>query len=89
MGLKCGLLAEAAADLYIHTSSKSYRWDSCAPEAVLRAAGGLLTDLGGTPYTYDGSELQNHRGLLACNAAAFPHVQPVVASFAREAGILR
>ncbi|MBZ4421966.1 3'(2'),5'-bisphosphate nucleotidase CysQ [Myxococcus sp. RHSTA-1-4] len=89
VGLKCGLLAEATADVYIHTSGKSYRWDNCAPEAVLRAAGGILTDLGGTPYSYDGSELQNHRGLLACNAAAFPQVQPVVAQFAREAGILR
>jgi 3'(2'), 5'-bisphosphate nucleotidase len=88
VGLKCGLLAEATADIYIHTSGKSYRWDNCAPEAVLRSAGGILTDLGGTPYSYDGSELQNHRGLLACNAAAFPHVQPVVARFAREAGIL-
>jgi 3'(2'), 5'-bisphosphate nucleotidase len=88
VGLKCGLLAEAAADIYIHTSGKSYRWDNCAPEAVLRSAGGILTDLGGTPYSYDGSELQNHRGLLACNAAAFPHVQPVVARFALEAGIL-
>ncbi|MFP2907304.1 3'(2'),5'-bisphosphate nucleotidase CysQ [Pyxidicoccus sp. 3LFB2] len=89
VGLKCGLLAEAAADLYIHTSNKSYRWDNCAPEALLRAAGGILTDLGGTPYSYDGTELQNHRGLLSCNAAAFPHVQPVVARFAREAGIIR
>ena len=89
VGLKCGLLAESVADLYIHTSSKSYRWDNCAPEAVLRAAGGILTDLGGTPYSYDGSELQNHRGLLACNAVAFPLVQPVVEKFAREAGIVR
>jgi 3'(2'), 5'-bisphosphate nucleotidase len=89
VGLKCGLLAESVADLYIHTSGKSYRWDNCAPEAVLRAAGGILTDLGGTPYSYDGAELQNHRGLLACNAVAFPLVQPVVAQFAREAGILR
>lgn len=89
VGLKCGLLAEATADLYIHTSNKSFRWDNCAPEAVLRSAGGILTDLGGTPYRYDGSELQNHRGLLGCNAAAFPRVQPVVAQFAREAGILK
>ena len=89
VGLKCGLLAEAAADLYLHVSDKSYRWDNCAPEAVLRAAGGILTDLGGAPYSYDGAELQNRRGLLACNAAAFDRVAPVVAEFAREAGILR
>ena len=47
VGVKCGLLAEGAADLYIHTSPKSSRWDTCAPEAVLVAAGGRLTDLWG------------------------------------------
>ncbi|AKF80688.1 3'-5'-bisphosphate nucleotidase [Myxococcus fulvus 124B02] len=88
VGIKCGLLAESIADLYLHVSSKSYRWDNCAPEAVLRSAGGILTDLGGTPYRYNTAELQNVRGLLACNAAAFPHVQPVVTRFAREAGLL-
>ncbi|MCP3163970.1 3'(2'),5'-bisphosphate nucleotidase CysQ family protein [Myxococcus qinghaiensis] len=88
VGVKCGLLAESKADLYLHVSDKSYRWDNCAPEAVLRSAGGILTDLGGTPYRYDGSELQNLRGLLACNAAAFPKVQPVVTRFAREAKLI-
>lgn len=88
VGVKCGLLAESKADLYLHVSDKSYRWDNCAPEAVLRSAGGILTDLAGTPYRYDGGELQNLRGLLACNAAAFPKVQPVVTRFAREAKLI-
>ncbi|MCY1034073.1 3'(2'),5'-bisphosphate nucleotidase CysQ [Corallococcus sp. BB11-1] len=89
VGLKCGLLAEARCDLYVHASDKSYRWDNCAPEAVLRSAGGVLTDLAGVPYRYDGSELQNRRGLLACNAAAFDQVLPVVSRVAREAGLLK
>ncbi|RKG73909.1 3'(2'),5'-bisphosphate nucleotidase CysQ family protein [Corallococcus terminator] len=88
VGVKCGLLAEARCDLYVHASDKSYRWDNCAPEAVLRSAGGILTDLAGVPYRYDGSELQNRRGLLACNAAAFDQVLPVVSQVAREAGLL-
>lgn len=80
VGLKCGLLAEAEADLYLHPGSKSWRWDSCAPEAMLRAAGGVLTDFGGVPYRYDGPELMNVRGMLACSANAFEAIR---------AGILR
>jgi 3'(2'), 5'-bisphosphate nucleotidase len=89
VGLKCGLLAEARCDLYVHVSDKSFRWDNCAPEAVIRSAGGTLTDLAGARYRYDGAELQNHRGLLACNAAAFERVLPVASQVAREAGLLK
>ncbi|NOK35863.1 3'(2'),5'-bisphosphate nucleotidase CysQ [Corallococcus exercitus] len=89
VGLKCGLLAEARCDLYVHVSDKSYRWDNCAPEAVIRSAGGVLTDLAGNAYLYDGSELQNRRGLLACNAAAFDKVLPVASQVARESGLLK
>ena len=33
------------ADLYVHMSDKSSAWDTCAPEAMLVAAGGRFTDL--------------------------------------------
>ena len=29
------------------------KWDTCAPEAVLRAMGGVLTDITGQPYKYN------------------------------------
>lgn len=83
VGLKCGLLAEGAADLYLHPGSKSQRWDSCAPEAVLRAAGGILTDLFGEPYRYDGDELGNLRGLVGCAVEAFPAVRAATEPIAR------
>jgi 3'(2'), 5'-bisphosphate nucleotidase len=79
VGLKCGLLAEGSADLYLHPSPHSYRWDACAPEAVLRAAGGVLTDFSGQPYRYDGRTLQNERGLLGCHARALAQVSEVTA----------
>jgi 3'(2'), 5'-bisphosphate nucleotidase len=87
VGLKAGLIAEGVADLYLHPSSKSSRWDSCAPEAILRGAGGLLTDFSGLPYLYDGKELENSRGLVACSPQVFDAVMPVVSQIARETGL--
>ncbi len=78
VGLKCGLLAEGAADLYLHPSPRSMRWDSCAPEAVLRAAGGVLLGFDGKPYRYDEAELQNARGILGFAREATPVVMPVI-----------
>ncbi len=90
VGLKVGLIAERAADLYVHISDRSSAWDACGPEAILRAAGGRFTDLAGEAYVYGGAggDLRNRRGILACNAAAFDAVLPVAREVARESGLL-
>ena len=84
VGLKVGLIAEQQADLYVHHSGHASRWDSCGPEAILRAAGGRFTDLFGEDIVYDGREVKNKRGLFACNAAAFDAVLPVVRAAAEQ-----
>jgi 3'(2'), 5'-bisphosphate nucleotidase len=89
VGLKVGLIAERSADLYVHISDRSSAWDACGPEAILRAAGGRFTDLAGDAYVYGaGPDLRNSRGILACNAAAFPSVLPVARAVAVRAGLL-
>lgn len=88
VGLKVGLIAERKADLYVHLSGHSSAWDACAPEAILRAAGGCFTDLGGEPFVYGGEDLKNARGILACNEAAFDDVLPIVARVARKHGLI-
>lgn len=71
VGLKCAAIAQGEAELYLHPSPRSSRWDSCAPEAVLRAAGGRFTDVRGNLYSYDGSEVENSGGLFGCHPALF------------------
>jgi len=88
VGVKCGALLEGLADLYVHASRVSSRWDSCAPEAVVRAAGGDFTDMAGRRYRYDGSELQNLRGLVACRPEILERTLPVIERVGREAGLL-
>jgi hypothetical protein len=49
---------------------KTSLWDTCATEAVLRAAGGVLTDLHGCPIEHSaGSPTLNRLGVLASTAA--------------------
>ena len=89
VGLKCAMVAEGEADLYVHASARSYRWDACAPEAVVRAAGGVFVDLAGEPYRYGEGELQNMRGILVCSEKLLPHVLPAAQRLGRETGLLR
>ena len=86
VGLKIGHIAERNADLYVHLSDKSSRWDACAPDAILHAAGGRFSDVLGRPIDYTGDEIKNTHGILACNGAAYDAVLPAVRSVADELG---
>lgn len=77
VGVKAARVVEGAADLYVHPSTGAKLWDACAPDAILRAAGGELGDLSGAPIDYRG-ELMVSRGLLATNPALFAKVLEVV-----------
>lgn len=67
VGLKLGLIALGERDLYVNPWPKCKAWDTCAPEAILVAAGGMLTDTRGGAIRYDEAELRRTRGLVASN----------------------
>ena len=79
VGLKVGKIASDEADLYIATTSAISLWDTCAPEAILAAAGGRFLDLDGQPLSYAGPALNHPRGLLATNGACAPDVVATLA----------
>ncbi len=88
VGLKVGLIAEREADVYVHPSNRASAWDACAPEAILRGAGGRFTRMDGKPFRYGGStDMANHGGILACNAAAYDAVLPAAQAAAAMAGL--
>jgi 3'(2'), 5'-bisphosphate nucleotidase len=66
-GLKAADVAAGVADVYLQPGHAGKRWDTCAPEAILLAAGGLATDARGQPIDYGGPELGNKNGFLATN----------------------
>ncbi len=73
-GLKAAEVAMGTADVYFQPGKAGKRWDTCAPEAILSAAGGLATDSFGRPIDYAGPELQNHKGFLATNTKLHPRL---------------
>jgi 3'(2'), 5'-bisphosphate nucleotidase len=68
VGLKVSIVADGTRDLYVYPGGRTKIWDSCAPEAIIAAAGGRLTDTYGAPLVYDQADLYNRRGLIASNA---------------------
>jgi 3'(2'), 5'-bisphosphate nucleotidase len=66
-GLKGTLVASAEVEAYIAPGYAGKRWDACATDALVTAAGGVLTDTHGDPIDYRAVSLSNSRGLLASN----------------------
>jgi len=67
VGLKLCLIAMGERDLYVNPWPKCKAWDTCAPEAILRGAGGELTDTHGDRLRYDTVDLTRPEGLIASN----------------------
>jgi 3'(2'), 5'-bisphosphate nucleotidase len=69
VGVKIARLVLGQADLYVHAGLGVKHWDTCAPEAVLVAAGGRFSDLAGAPIDYATTDLALRNGLVASNGA--------------------
>ncbi len=87
VGIKVGLIVEQQCDLYVHLSSRTKQWDTCAPEIILQEAGGKLTDLFGRPLGYNSPDVQNRNGIVASNGVAHQEIidalEPLLAEFDR------
>lgn len=87
VGLKIGLIGQKLCDLYIHLSPRTKHWDTCAPEIILREAGGQMTDLFGEKIIYNTPDVHNLNGVLATNGAihdlAVAKLKPLLTEFGR------
>lgn len=84
VGAKVGLLVSGAADCYVEPARYTSKWDVCGAEAVLRGAGGMMTDLAGGPLCYDGTTLKNLRGFVATNRHCHGDVLAVIPASVRD-----
>lgn len=79
VGIKCALIAEGVADLYIHPVPYLKEWDCCAPDLILREAGGTVTDCYGEPLRYNKRMVTQPHGFLGCAPGVLEEVLPTVA----------
>lgn len=66
-GLKAVAVARGDAEAYVAPMYAGKRWDACAADALVHAAGGRFTDAYGKPIDYRGEKLENDRGVVATN----------------------
>ncbi len=69
VGLKVAAVATGECDLYAHFGRGPKLWDGCAPEAIARGAGALVTDSLGRDIAYDTADLGLDDGLVVAPAA--------------------
>jgi 3'(2'), 5'-bisphosphate nucleotidase len=84
VGLKIGLIAETRAHVYIHLGSRTNQWDTCGPEAILREAGGILTDTRGEAMRYNRPEVRNLHGVVASTGAIHDRVIETIAALRKH-----
>lgn len=88
VGLKIIAVARGEVDCYVATSPKIKLWDTCAPDAVIAAAGGQLCDLFGRKLDYR-ERLAHPHGVVAAGRARIGEVvaatRPLAAEFYPEA----
>ncbi|RMH06729.1 MAG: 3'(2'),5'-bisphosphate nucleotidase CysQ [Nitrospirae bacterium] len=87
VGLKVGLIVQQIADLYVEPGPYTSAWDSCGPEAILKGAGGQLTNLLGEPLRYQPGNLKNTQGLVATNGKCHGQVIEALSPLVHQLGL--
>jgi len=59
-GYKSIIVIIGEADVYYYPSRGTNKWDTCAPEALLKCVGGTLTDIYGNPINYGRDQPVGH-----------------------------
>ncbi len=87
VGLKVGLIARQQAEFYVHPNPGTKEWDTCAPDVILREAGGLMTDCWGRALRYNQPDIIRRYGVLASNHVCHIQICQIVARVLDDAGV--
>jgi 3'(2'), 5'-bisphosphate nucleotidase len=72
-------LARGELDAVLNLSPNEQEWDTCAPEVIMREAGGTVTNGDGVPFRYNQPDLFRPRGSAASNGHCHALVLRVMA----------
>ncbi len=84
VGLKCARIAEGRSDVYVHPVPYMKAWDLCAPEVILREAGGTVTDCLGLPLRHRRTQPEQAHGIVACAPGLASRVMAALAPLYAE-----
>lgn len=87
VGLKIGLIARGQADFYVHPNPGTKEWDTCAPDVIVREAGGMMTDCWSRPLRYNQPDVVRRFGLMASNGTRHAQLSEMIALVLDEAGV--
>lgn len=87
VGLKIGLIARGQAEFYVHPNPGTKEWDTCAPDIIVREAGGVMTDCWNRPLLYNQRDIVRRFGVLASNGRNHAALADLVAEVLDEAGV--
>lgn len=78
VGVKVARLLLGDADAYIHPRGGPKLWDLCAPDAIVRAAGGVFTDQNGSRIDYARPEVGHELGMVVSGPTLHPRLLEAV-----------
>lgn len=65
--IKGCIIAKGEAEMSYRYSDNTKEWDTCAMQAIVEQAGGLILKFDGTPIRYNREDVYNRGGYLICN----------------------
>jgi 3'(2'),5'-bisphosphate nucleotidase len=68
--IKMMALARGEIDLTVCLNADEKEWDTCAPEVIIREAGGMVSDTSGAQFVYNKPDVRHLRGILMSNNTA-------------------
>jgi 3'-phosphoadenosine 5'-phosphosulfate (PAPS) 3'-phosphatase len=90
VGVRMIAVARGDADAYVQAPGRTNTWDTCAPEAILRAVGARVTDLRGHPLDYRGPTPAHPNGVITSSPTLHPAIlerlEPLVDRWLRPRG---
>jgi 3'(2'), 5'-bisphosphate nucleotidase len=74
ISLKLAMIASGEADLYVNPSGYLAEWDTCAGDAIISEAGGVITDLTGQRLSYNNDDITRPLGVVASNGVSHKEI---------------
>jgi 3'(2'),5'-bisphosphate nucleotidase len=80
--IKYMAVARGTLDAAVNLSSGECEWDTCAPEVIVREAGGRVTDADGRGFLYNQPNPSHRRGSIVSNGRCHAPLAALVAPYA-------